>query len=214
MGLFPQIAAGRAWGRRDLRPYPVAKVPRDDLAMHRSIRAGAEAQVPFRHAERFLRRPPLGLFGPSLDDVPSPRRFHTTLAADGPGGVSVAHGVDIEIVAVRSEEDRVEIDLRWSPTGGSSLLPPFAGTLQASGGPHASTELTLKGSYRVPLGLLGRFGDGVVGFQIARRSVGDLLDRIAARLERLTLDSRTQAQVSPAPYPPDLGRGHGTECAR
>ena len=45
------------------------------------------------------------------------------------------------------------------------------------------TCLRLEGSYTVPLGAVGRFGDNVLGQRLARRSLSALLEQIAYRLE-------------------------------
>ncbi len=174
--------------------------------MDRSISARAVARVPFRHAEQFLRRPPLGLFGDRYEGAPSNRCFRTHLSADAPGGLSVAHDVDIEVVAVHAEGDRVDVALRWQPSGGASLLPPFVGSIGAAPANEGGTELVLDGSYHVPLGPLGRFGDGVVGKRIARSSIDDLLQRITNRLEELTLESRVRPPQTSKPHPPDMRR--------
>ncbi len=175
--------------------------------MDRTITAQAIARVSFRRAAEFVRKPSSGLFGDHVDsDAPSRRCFRTSMTAEAPGGMTVGHDVDVEILAIRSEEDRVDIDLAWAPTGGGSTLPSFTGTLHASRGDGLTTQLELEGSYRVPLGPLGRFGDGVMGNRVARRSVTDLLDRMATRIEARALDASTRAQVTPTPRPPDMRR--------
>lgn len=182
--------------------------------MDRPIDATAIAKVPFRHAEVFLRRPPKGLFGERVGSEDHARRYHSHLSAEGPAGLEILHDVDIEVVAVRSTPDSVEVTLRWSPTGGGTLLPSFTGTLSGAPTTDARTHLSLSGSYRVPLGPVGRFGDGVVGKRVARQSVDVLLDRLARRLESLTTAARTRPPVSPTPSPPDMRREARKEPSR
>lgn len=128
------------------------------------------------------------------------------LTAGAPTGVSVSHDVDVEILAVHSDVDRVDVDLAWAPTGNRATLPSFTGTLHVASGDAATTELVLEGSYRVPLGPIGRFGDGVVGNRIAQRSTTELLERMSKRIEKLSLEASTAAQVTPTPRPPDMRR--------
>ncbi len=120
--------------------------------------------------------------------------------------MTVGHDVDVEILAINSEQDRVDVDLTWAPSGGRSTLPSFTGTLHATRGDGLTTQLELEGSYHVPLGPLGRFGDGVMGNRVARQSVTDLVCRMAAHIEARALDASTRAQVTPTPRPPDMRR--------
>ena len=182
--------------------------------MDRRIDATATANVPFRHAAEFLRRPPLGMFGEHVPGAGPPHRYRTHLSVEAPGRLEVVHEVDVEVVAVRSAPDQIEVTLRWSPTGGTALLPSFTGTLSGAPTTDARTHLSLSGSYGVPLGPVGRFGDGVVGKRLARNSLDDLLDRLARRLESLTSTARTRPSVSPTPTPPDMRREARKEPSR
>lgn len=186
--------------------------------MDRPIDATATANVPFRHAEVFLRRPPKGLFGDAVHDRSGDggpaRRYRSHLSAEGPAGLEILHEVDIEVVAVRSAPESVEATVRWSPTGGGALLPSFTGTLSGAPTTDSRTHLSLSGSYSVPLGPVGRFGDGVVGKRVARQSIDDLLDRLARRLESLTTAARTRPSASPTPFPPDMRREARKEPSR
>ena len=182
--------------------------------MERSIDAAVTVSVPFRQAEVFLRRPPLGAYGEAVDRTDEACAYRSHLDAEAPAGLAIAHDVDIEILAVRSTSDQVEVTLRWSPTGGGTLLPSFSGTLSGAPTTEARTHLSLSGSYRVPLGPIGRFGDGVVGNRIARHSIDDFLERLGGRLETLAAASRTRPHVSPTPAPPDMRREVRQEPSR
>ena len=73
-----------------------------------------------------------------------------------------------------------EIRVRWS--SGTWLLPEFHGTVRLRiAGP--ATRVLIDGSYRAPLGVMGRVFDSLVGARIARASVDDLAHRIALYLE-------------------------------
>lgn len=73
-----------------------------------------------------------------------------------------------------------EILLRWG--SGTWLLPNFHGTIcfriEA-----LRTRIIIDGRYDVPLGVLGRCFDAVIGKRIARASLQDLGDRLATFLE-------------------------------
>jgi hypothetical protein len=73
-----------------------------------------------------------------------------------------------------------EIHVRWS--SGTPLLPNLRGTIcfRIEG---TQTRILIEGSYDAPLGVLGRCFDNVIGKQIARASLQDLGDRLAAFLE-------------------------------
>jgi hypothetical protein len=63
------------------------------------------------------------------------------------------------------------------------LLPDLHGVLRLRIATVETTRLTLEGTYRPPLGAAGLIFDALVGRRIARASVRDLLERIAAALE-------------------------------
>lgn len=73
-----------------------------------------------------------------------------------------------------------EIRLRWSP--GTSLLPDFHGTvrLRIAG---SATRVLVDGRYHAPFGAFGRLFDWLIGAYIARATVNDLSQRLAAYLE-------------------------------
>jgi hypothetical protein len=80
-----------------------------------------------------------------------------------------------------AEEGRRHDELRLSWRSGSRLLPDFRGTLRFRID-RENTLVLLEGSYVAPLGFVGRLFDAVVGGRIARASLSDLANRIAAYL--------------------------------
>lgn len=75
----------------------------------------------------------------------------------------------------------VIVPLGWHASSLEDLFPTFEGELAAE--PLLSgTRLRLTGTYTVPLGLLGRFGDGLLFRRIAQESLGGWLEDLARRL--------------------------------
>jgi hypothetical protein len=115
--------------------------------------------------------------------------------------VALSFGLHLDVREGGRSHD--EVRLGWS--SGSVLLPDFRGALRFRIDPRG-TRVLLDGSYSVPLGALGRSFDRLVGVRIARASLQDLADRIAAYLtererewrrehpgDELTVDGRPAA---------------------
>ena len=117
----------------------------------------------------------------------------------GAGG-SVHQEVAVEVGAALApgEEEAVSLPLRWQATGRDRLFPAFQGVLQAARAPTGTT-LRLAGTYRVPLGLLGRFGDGVAGRRLAQRSLVAFLEALSGRLDAEVHHLMAALPPSPAP---------------
>lgn len=73
-----------------------------------------------------------------------------------------------------------EIVLRWA--SGSRILPDFRGTI-AFRIAAPDTRVILEGGYRAPFGWIGRAFDAVVGRRIAKATMRDLVDHLAADAE-------------------------------
>jgi hypothetical protein len=105
--------------------------------------------------------------------------------------VAVTFGLRVDVTEAGRPHD--EIRMRWS--AGTPLLPDFRGTLRfriASLG----TEVLVDGTYRIPLGVLGRVFDNVIGRDIARASLDDFARRISGALE--TSERAWRARVAVA----------------
>ena len=66
--------------------------------------------------------------------------------------------------------------------------------------PGVKCPMVLRGRYVVPLGSIGRFGDGVAGRRLARRSLVALLERIAVRLNAETERQAKSPALDPAEF--------------
>ena len=73
--------------------------------------------------------------------------------------------------------------VEWKAVG-TRLFPHFHGTLRLRIAGVNATRLTLEGAYRPPLGGFGVGFDRLIGHRIARATMRNLLDRIAAEMER------------------------------
>ncbi|WP_436793462.1 hypothetical protein [Actinospongicola halichondriae] len=179
--------------------------------MERPIATEVVAQVSLPRVQAIIDRDPGIAFGSVVGSGPS-CRFRTTITVEGPGGVSMSHPIEIEARTSRSEDTGSTLEFAWSPSGGGeALLPTFSGRLElVPAGPPATT-FRLDGDYQIPLGALGRFGDGVIGHRIARQSVRGLLEAIVGRIERESLDHSRRAPTIPAPHAPDLRRSPRSE---
>jgi len=120
------------------------------------------------------------------------RRFPTALGVDlGPGGHLEARVV-VELGAARSTADRTSLPVRWHAAGWERMFPAFSGTLEVRPDGQRST-LVLHGTYTVPLGPLGGFGDGLAGRRVARRSLAAFVEQAARRLDA-EVDRRYHAE--------------------
>jgi peroxiredoxin len=87
----------------------------------------------------------------------------------------------------------------------------FDGELVATEATGHRTKLLLTGTYDVPLGILGRFGDGLMGHRIARRSVADFLRDVAHNLDRAVMSQADRSHFIAPIYPEDM-RGPRRAC--
>jgi hypothetical protein len=128
------------------------------------------------------------------------RRCRTALSVEVGAGTAVRQEVELELGMATSTTDGVTLPLAWHATGHGRLFPAFHGELEVRTVGRRAV-LRLHGSYVVPLGLVGRFGDGVAGRRLARQSLVAFLEHVAARLDAV-VDRQTNAVAwRPAPYP-------------
>jgi hypothetical protein len=170
--------------------------------MHRSIEATATSRVAFGRAEKVLLDDPGAVFSDahSIEEYRQ-RRFHTDLSVDLGAGASVHQMVDVQLGAPQPVEGGFVLPVQWEATARELLFPAFTGELEVLAGPPG-VRLRLHGAYTVPLGVIGKFGDGVIGHRLARRSLASLLARLTRRLES-EVQQRSSA-AGPARWPPEL----------
>jgi hypothetical protein len=151
--------------------------------MQRPIQSSATAEVPFAKAREVVLDDLGALFG----DVPAVHVEGVRVASMDLGvtlgaGASVHQAVALRVAPPRALENGLILPLSWRASGHDRLLPTFEGELEISKR-RSLTRVRLAGTYTVPLGLVGRVGDGVVGWRVARRSIDALVERVARRLE-------------------------------
>ena len=132
------------------------------------------------------------------------RRFRVELGATVGAATEIQHEVEVELDRPWANADVVTTPISWRPVGHERMLPSFHGELVLRSCGAGKTEMSLRGVYLVPLGPIGRFGDGVVGHRIARRSITELLTRIARNLEDEVGRRLQSIPYRPAPYPSDM----------
>lgn len=150
--------------------------------MERWIEVSTTSRVAFKMARQVLQDDP----GTVLSESPATDlmtdQFRIDLGIDLGRGASVHQQATINVGEARATATKLLLPVCWKATGREGVLPSFEGELEASKA-DAGTELRLAGSYTVPLGVIGRFGDGVIGRRLARQSLGALVERVAGRLE-------------------------------
>ena len=167
--------------------------------MERSLEASTAISVAFGRVRKVLLADPGVVFGDTetIDDRRA-RRFRADLAIGLGGGAEVHQQVMLQLGAPRSVGAELVVPLTWHPRGRQRWLPSFRGVLCASPD-RRGTRLRVQGTYSVPLGVVGRLGDDVLGHRLARRSLGDLVEELGRRLV-----SEVRRTVGPVERPRDL----------
>lgn len=151
--------------------------------MEQTIDVSADLHGVFERASNVL----VDDLGSVLAERPAPiarnvREFRAELAVELHGGASVHQAVLIEAGLPKRDEKVLTVPLRWTATGREGLFPTFTGDLEAVP-TRAGTRLRLVGTYTLPIGWLGRFGDKKLGHRAAERSLARYVEEVATRLE-------------------------------
>ena len=157
--------------------------------MERTITAAATISVPAERVRDLLAADPCTALGGCAAPTMSLRVRV--------GATEVDQEVRPRLGMLDVEGDTTELPLSWEAVSHRALLPRFDGVLRTTPSGCGDTTVALCGRYTVPLGPVGRFGDGVLGHRLARRSLDALVEEIAGRLV-LALDDQCWR---PPPYP-------------
>jgi hypothetical protein len=139
--------------------------------------------VPATAATAVLQRDPRRVIGTHLGAPWTTTGIHVDLAVELFSGYQVARAMRIGVGPLIEDEDEgvLALPLWWQASDHPRLFPIFDGGLELRGD-EQGTELRLVGSYRPPLGVVGRFADGVVGHRVVMASLDGFLSAVAERL--------------------------------
>lgn len=179
--------------------------------MKRGIEATTTLEVSFEGVSRVLTDDPGAVV---LDEaVEQPTRpggeghLRSALGVEL-GATAFRQAVDVEIGRLQVTDTEAILPLRWRASGRDRLFPVFDGRLEAMPGAAGSgTVLSVVGVYTVPLGPVGRFGDGLVGRRLARQSLTAFLEDAAGRIEADIHRRTTSEAWHPSPYQVALREG-------
>lgn len=93
-------------------------------------------------------------------------------------GMAVTKEVELRIWPVTRTEQVVTRKLTWRATGASSLFPEMDSDLVIARLHDDLTQVSLRGSYLPPLGLVGRGLDRALFHRIAELTVKQFVDRV------------------------------------
>lgn len=152
--------------------------------------------VPFDRAREVVLEEPRLLFRKEVREKAA-HPFVLDLTLDVAAGASIHHDVVVQLGVPFEEGMKLVVPVEWRGSGLEHLVPVFEGQLELSPSGQ-ETKMALVGGYTVPLGVVGRFGDGVIGWRLARRTFEALADRLSARLEE---EGRIRSKRASAPVP-------------
>ncbi len=103
---------------------------------------------------------------------------------------AVAKVVRLEVGEPVGEDETMLLPIVWKATGTPGLFPRMeAEVVLAELGP-VLTQLSLRGSYRPPLGPLGRVLDRALLHRVAEASVKGFVDRVARTIEGVSVSAQ------------------------
>lgn len=98
-------------------------------------------------------------------------------------GFRVGKDVLVSVGESRREETKTFLPIDVQATHPASLFPHLQADLELARLGPGMTQLTLRGSYRPPLGLVGEAIDRALLHRVAEAAVKDFVEQLGARLE-------------------------------
>ena len=102
------------------------------------------------------------------------------LRVEGPAGAAKA--VHFQLTPLTRTEKAVTLRMTWEATGTPGLFPQLDGDMTLSALDGNSTHISLRGTYRPPLGAVGKALDKVLLHRVAESSIKQFVDRIATSM--------------------------------
>jgi hypothetical protein len=95
---------------------------------------------------------------------------------------ALAKVVELDIGVAEIHSYGLSYPVHWSAVGARILFPELTADLILSNDGKGATKLTLRGTYRPPMGPLGRIADRALLGRIAEATVRSWMDRLAEAL--------------------------------
>ncbi|MHB8513624.1 MAG: hypothetical protein ACYDCC_15825 [Actinomycetota bacterium] len=102
--------------------------------------------------------------------------------------LSISKTVSIETGNPSRGNFETWIPIKWHATGPSQLFPWLEGDIIIGRVDDKLTQVAFRGTYQVPLGMLGKTINRIMLHRVAEAGVKGFIDRIAASLESTTLE--------------------------
>jgi carbon monoxide dehydrogenase subunit G len=98
-------------------------------------------------------------------------------------GIPLSKDVLVRVAQSQPGADHVVVPIRVTAAGPSSLFPRLEADVELAAVGADLSQLTLRGSYKPPLGAVGALIDRALLHRVAEAAVKDLVDQIARRLD-------------------------------
>lgn len=154
--------------------------------MERNLYTYAYVRQPFDEIARLLAEVPATILQPATDRAAGEARTLQSELVVELGSFEVGRDITIEVGELKPLSMlAVALPLRWRATSREGLFPQMEATLelQAMSLRAPLTQVTLIGSYRPPLGVVGAAGDALLGKRVAEAAVHRFVEDVADRIE-------------------------------
>jgi hypothetical protein len=147
------------------------------------IRHDVHVDQPAESVRRELLEAPERWLPPSVVEPLGERRYLTRVGFSAAARISKQ--VELTVGEPAAQGQWLVIPVAWRATGPTQLFPVLDGklTVQPIGPRHSS--LWIGGTYLPPLGALGREIDEVLMHNVAKATISDFVESVAARLSEL-----------------------------